>query len=175
MSEFVEIPISAFAEQNRAMNPDLLLEHTRVALSRYHSPPADFRFCRDGEERPAKVSFDRPDPRSADTLEREDFVEKGAIVLAGLLLCHVEGKQITRVLCRGSNVDYFVGEAPGDMRWILEVGGTDEGSFAGLRTTKHKQLERSPYRRAPHSKDGFVSVTRFAPIAAAACDPVPSV
>ena len=63
------------------------------------------------------------------TLEREDFVEKGAIVMAGLLLTRLEGKQITRVVPRGTHVDYFVGESPQDFRWIMEVGGTDEARW----------------------------------------------
>ena len=156
------------------MNSELFLEHARVALARYHTSPANFTFYHGEDECMAEVIFDWPDPRSQDTLEREDFVEKGAIVLAGILLQRFEGKQITRVLPRGNHVDYFVGDAPGDIRWILEVGGTDERSFTALRNDKRRQLEGSPYRFAPHWKDGFVSVTRFAPAAAAACDLVPS-
>jgi hypothetical protein len=54
----------------------------------------------------------------------------------------------------------------------MEVGGTDEGDFASLRKKKLKQLKLSPYHRSPHGKAGFVSVTRFAPKAASALDPV---
>jgi len=166
--------VETFAGQHPAMDAALLLGYARVALARYHNSPADFVFCHGEEEWPATVVFDCPDPRSQDTLEREDFVEKGAIVLAGVLLQHFEGRQITRVMKRGSHVDYFVGEAPGDTRWILEVGGTDEQNFTALRNRKRRQLEGSPYRFPPHGKDGFVSVTRFAPDAAAACDFIPS-
>ena len=88
------------------------------------------------------VRFGKPHPRSANTLEREDFVEKGAIVLAGLLLAHFERKQITRVVRRGSRVDYFVGERPGDFRWILEVSGTDAESFVGRRREKSRAAAR---------------------------------
>jgi hypothetical protein len=170
----IAVTIETFAEQHPAMNAELLLEPARVALARYHASPADFAFCHDEEECPAKVTFDLPDPRSENTLEREDFVEKGAIVVAGMLLQQFERKQITRVLRRGDHVDYFVGDFDGDTRWILEVGGTDEQSFAGLRNRKRRQLEGSHYRQAPHRKDGFVSVTRFAPAAASACDLVRS-
>jgi hypothetical protein len=174
VDEAIAATIETFAKDHPAMNPRLLLEHARVALARYHSSPANFRFYYGKDEYSATVAFDSPDPRSQDTLEREDFVEKGAIVMAGSLLRQFAGKQITRVLRRGDHVDYFVGEAPDDTRWILEVGGTDEQSFAGLRNDKRRQLEGSPYRYAPHRKDGYVSVTRFAPAAAAACDIVPS-
>jgi hypothetical protein len=71
-------------------------------------------------------------------------------------------------------VDYFVGEGPQDFRWIMEVGGTDEGGLGSLRSRKHNQLAQSPYRHSPYPKDGFVAVTRFAPQAASALDPVPS-
>lgn len=174
MNEYLTAEIETFAEEHPAMNAELLLEHTRVALARYHVSPADFTFCRGEQESPAKVVFGCPDPRSENTLEREDFVEKGAILMAGLLLHHFEGKQITRVLKRGDHVDYFVGDEPEDTRWILEVGGTDEQSFVAFRGRKRKQLEGSPYRLVPHWKDGYVSVTRFAPAAASACDPVPA-
>jgi hypothetical protein len=173
VNEAIRASVETFPEHHPAMNTELLVEPARVALVRYHTSPADFVFCHGAEDCLAKVSFDCPDPRSEDTLEREDFVEKGAIVLAGILLHHFEGKQIARVLRRGSHVDYFVGDAPGDIRWILEVGGTDEQSFTALRNEKRRQLEGSPYRFAPHRKEGFVSVTRFAPAAAAACDVVP--
>jgi hypothetical protein len=107
-------------------------------------------------------------------LERERFVELGAIVMAGLLLAYFESKQITRVVKRGARVDYFVGERQGESRWILEVGGTDEGSLASLRSDKHEQLRESHYRQPPHSKDGFVAVTRFAPVATSVLDPIPA-
>ena len=137
-----------------------------------HRP--NFGYFREAEEHGATVSFQDPEPRSAFSLERERFVEVGAIVMAGLLLAHFEVKQITRVIQRGSKVDYFAGEQQGDRRWILEVGGTDEGNLASVRSDKHKQLGQSPYRLPPHSKDGFVAATRFAPAAASVLDPVPA-
>ncbi len=120
------------------------------------------------------MEFNPPDPRSQDTLEREDFVEKGAIVMAGVVLSRFEKKQITRVTKRGTRVDYFVGEGQQDFRWILEVSGTDEGEIESLLSRKRKQLEASPYRLPPHSQDGIVSVTRFAPHAVTFCNSVPS-
>lgn len=174
MSEIIAATIETFAEQHPAMNAELLVEPARVALARYHTSPADFVFWHGQVKCLAKVVFGFPDPRSEHTLERGDFVEKGAIVLAGILLQQFERKQITRVLKRGSHVDYFVGDHPGDTRWILEVGGTDEQNFTALRNEKRRQLEGSPFRFAPHGKDGFVAVTRFAPAAASSCDSVPS-
>ena len=172
MREPIAADIKSFAGAHPGLNADLFEEYARVALSRFHRSPAAFTFCVSEVNYPAFVEFDLPDARSEASLERERFVEVGAIVLAGLLLQIFENKQITRVVGRGKRVDYFVGEEPGDFRWILEVGGTDQGSFASLRRTKRQQLEESPYRRGLDHKDGFVSVTRFAPSAASSCDSV---
>jgi hypothetical protein len=175
MADLFTLDVEEFARLHPALNGPLLVEHARVALAAYHASPASFQVHRgDGAALTVVVSFGNPHPLSAETLEREDFVEKGAIVLAGLLLARFEGKQITRVVRRGAKVDYFVGEQPGDYRWILEVSGTDAESFASRRLEKWEQLRKSLYHRPPHSKDGFVSVTRFAPVAATALDSIPA-
>jgi hypothetical protein len=106
------------------------------------------------------------------TLQRPDFIEYGAIVLAGLVLSATEGLMITRVTRRGSRVDYFVGRQPGDQEAILEVGGTDSGSLASLRGSKQAQLRESFYAGPPLSLPGYVSATRFAQPAASALDHV---
>lgn len=172
MREPIAAHIKSFAGAHLALNADLFEEYARVALSRFHRSPATFTFCTGDVHYPACVEFDVPDSRSEGSLEREKFVELGAIVMAGILLQELEHKQITRVVPRGERVDYFVGEKLGDFRWILEVGGTDQGSFESKRRTKRQQLMESPYRQAPYCKDGFVSVTRFAPPAASSCDSV---
>ncbi len=174
MSAELDVTVESFGREHPEMDPALLVPHVRVALAKYHQSPANFDFHRGRDAAcSAHVRFESPDPRSAATLEREDFVEKGAIVMAGVLLVVFEEKQITRVTKRGAKVDYFVGDRPGDIRWIMEVGGTDESSLTGLRRKKRMQFEQSPFRRAPHNKDGFVSATRFGPQAAAALDPIP--
>ncbi len=176
MAEAVTLDVEAFPQAHPALNGPLLLEHARVALAAYHASPAAFQVHRgDAPALAAAVNFAAPHPLSAGTLEREGFVEIGAIVLAGLLLAHFEGKQITRVVRRGARVDYFVGERPGDFRWILEVSGTDAESFAARRREKRQQLSESIYHLPPYSRDGFVSVTRFAPVAATALDSVQGV
>lgn len=174
MPESITLDVEDFARLHPALNGQMLLEYARTALAAYHSTPASFLVHQgDAALHAAAVNFGNPHPHSAITLEREDFVEKGAIVLAGLLLSHFEGKQITRVVRRGARVDYFVGEHPGDFRWILEVSGTDSESFASRRGTKRDQLRESIYHRPPYSKDGFVSVTRFASVAATSLDSIP--
>jgi hypothetical protein len=173
MEKGCTLSIESFAQEHPAMNPCLLVEPARVALARYHASPASFSISRDEMDCPATVEFDPPDPRSRQTLEREDFVEKGAIVMAGVVLSRFEKKQLTRVTKRGTHVDYFVGEKQQDFRWILEVSGTDEGEIGSLLARKRKQLEASPYRLPPHSKNGIVSVTRFAPDAVTRCNSVP--
>jgi hypothetical protein len=171
-SETLELSVEEFSEKHPALNPLLLVEHARVVLARYHRSPASFRVHYDEHEHNAAVSFRDPDHRSLATLEQEDFVEKGAIVMAGLALNSLAGKQITRVVRRGTKVDYFVGEAPDDFRWILEVGGISQGNLAAKRREKREQLKQSIYRTPPHNKDGFVSTTRFAQPAATALDSV---
>jgi hypothetical protein len=134
----------------------------RAALGHHGGTPRSFKALRGDARHAAKISFAPPDERTANTYERERAVEFGAIVLAGLLLAMWEGKRITRVSKRnGSRVDYFVGEGIGDERWILEVGGTDDGNHQAKRTEKRRQLEASFYRRAPFKMDGFVGATRF--------------
>ena len=173
MADLVILDVEDFARLHPALNGPLLLEHARVALAAHHASPAPFQIHRgDAATLAAAVRFGKPHPRSADTLEREDFVEKGAVVLAGLLLSQFEGKQITRVVRRGARVDYFVGEQSGDFRWIPEVSGTDAENLAARRREKAEQLRESIYYWPPHSKDGFVSVTRFAPAAATALDSI---
>lgn len=157
------------------MNSDLLVEHARVALAKYHNSPASFRLYRGEKATSGTVSFEDPDQRSVITLEREDFVEKGAILMAGLLLSRFEKMQITRVVPRGGRVDYFVGNRSDDFACILEVGGTDAGSFEARRSQKLEQFLESPYRQKPHSKEGFVAATRCAPAAASSLDYVPAV
>jgi len=174
MADLLILDVEEFADLHPALNGLLLLEHARVALAGYHTSPTSFQLYRgEGAVLTVAVRFGKPHPLSAETLGREDFVEKGAIVLAGLLLARFEGKQITRVVRRGAKVDYFVGEQSGDYRWILEVSGTDAESFASRRLEKREQLRKSLYHRLPHSKDGFVSVTRFALVAATALDFIP--
>ncbi len=174
MPEVIALSVEDFATLHPALNGALFAEHARVALARFHASPASLEVLRDGESAPATIQFASPDPRSVHSLAREDFVEIGAIVLAGLLLTYWEGKQITRVVRRGGRVDYFVGEGPGDERWILEVSGTDEGSLTARRNEKREQLQQSPYHQTPHSRDGFVAVTRFAPPATSLLEKVPA-
>lgn len=166
-----ELDVDRFGPNNPELNPDLFVEHTRVALSKFHQSPAEVSLHIDREHFLGRIRFRNPDPRSNVSLQRPDFIECGAIVIAGLILNHFERKQLTRVVPRGTRVDYFVGEKPGDMRWILEVGGTDEQSLESIREKKTCQMRESCYRYPPYSKDGFVSVTRFArPSCAATLD-----
>ncbi len=174
MAKILKLTIEAFLTNHQAMNGSLLVEPARAALMRHHTSPAPFQLQHASKARSAEVHFENPDPRSSNTLEREDIVEKGAIVLAGLLLTQFQKKQITRVVRRGSRVDYFVGKEPGDFGWILEVSGTDSGNITALLGQKREQLLESYYRQPPHSKDGFVAVTRFAPQATSILEPVPA-
>jgi hypothetical protein len=103
-----------------------------------------------------------------------DFVEKGAIVLAGLLLARLARKQITDVALRGDRVDYFVAGRRGERRWLLEVSGTDEGDWRERFAEKRAQLLDSRLLRPPWSLGGFVAVTRFAPPAVSILEEVRS-
>lgn len=163
MANALTLSVEQFREQHPSINADLVVEHARVALEKYHSSPAEFTVWNDYEDAKAEVTFANAESRSAESLEREDFVEKGAIVMAGLLLFVCENKQILRVSRRGSKVDYFVGIPGTENQWILEVSGTDEGNVEQRRKQKREQLFASPFRKPPYRMDGFVAVTRFAP------------
>lgn len=157
------LSIEGLGAQHPHLNPDLLIESARVALAWDHTSPARFAFERPGAARDeaAEVAFERPDPRSEATYERERLVEFGAVVLAALQL-ELEGRQITRVVPRrGWHFDYFVGDAAQPEASILEVGGTYAGEFRALLQRKEAQLRDSPYRRPPHSKPGYAAATRF--------------
>lgn len=157
----LEFSIEEFTSRNPGMNGALLVEHSRVALSVHHESPAHIEVCVGTDSRQAYVRFELPDARSIQTLQSREFTEKGAIVLAGLVLNFLEQKQITRVVDLGTRVDYFVGEHIGDTRWVMEVAGTNHGDLARLRRKKREQILKSSFLRAPHMKNGFVAVTRF--------------
>jgi hypothetical protein len=95
-------------------------------------------------------------------LQPKEFIEKGAVVFAGLLLYALENKVITMVTEIGDRCDYFVGESPGDVRWLLEVSGTDHGNVNVRVEKKRNQLLASRHASYPFVKGGFVAVTRFA-------------
>lgn len=158
----IETSVEQFATQNPLMSPEPLVPTARAALSKHHQSPATMIVQHASHSGTLTVAFAQPDPRVHDTIERQRIVEHGAIVIAGLLLNHLENKQLVKVSLRGSKVDYFAGEGPGDLRWVLEVGGTDNGSLEGLRTKKREQLAQSPLRRPPFNKAGFSCVVRFA-------------
>lgn len=169
----VSFDVEAFAALHPEMDPSMAI-FARAALGRHGGSPRAFRALRDGAPYPATIAFAPPDGRTESTYERETIVEFGAIVLAGLLLAAWQGKRITRVCKRGSRVDYFVGEAPDDHRWVLEVGGTDDGSHQAKRTEKRQQLENSFFRRAPFRKGGFVGATRFTEPSVTSLDALPA-
>jgi hypothetical protein len=157
------LEVERFHGGNQGINATLLLEFARVALrGSDRISPVAIEVRRSGRPRNARVSFDIPDPRSAGTLQPNEFVEKGAIVLAGLVLNWLESLQITHVVEVGSRVDYFIGLEPGDRREVLEVSGTWDEDLDVRLKKKHAQLEESPWVRAPYKKKGWVSVTRFA-------------
>lgn len=162
-SDALLLDVEAFEVQHPAMNALLLVEHARVALSEWHRSPAELSIRLPGRAAPGRLAFRMPDTRSSATLQRRDFIEKGAIVVGGLVLHATEGLQLTDVTEYGSRVDYFVGSAPGARAAILEVGGTDRQPLESLLHAKETQLRESRYRRPPYSMSGFVSVTRFAP------------
>jgi len=143
------------------MSPEPLVLTARAALSKHHPSPVTMSVQHGSASGAATVEFAQPDPRIHDTIERPRIVEHGAIVIASLLLNHLEGKQLVRVVPRGDRVDYYVGEGPEDLRWVMEVGGTDRGSLEALRGKKREQLAESPLRQPPFNKHGFSCAVRF--------------
>lgn len=169
----LQFDIEQFGDRHPGLNPDLFLEPTRAAFALYHTSPASVRILSGGVERESVVRFKPPDPRTAATLERERFVEFGAILMAGLLLWELGGKRICSVTERGSGADYIVREVDGRDFWVLEVGGTDEQSIVAVRTKKLDQLSYSPFLTWSHCRGGIVAVTRFAPIAVSCLEFLP--
>ncbi|MCC6521899.1 MAG: hypothetical protein IT373_04495 [Polyangiaceae bacterium] len=167
------LDVEAFPAHHPQLDP-LLARFARAALGRHGASPRELRALRNGDPRAAIISFAAPDPRTEATYEADRITEFGAIVLAALLLHAWEEKRVTRVCARGGKVDYFVGCADGDQRWILEVGGTDRGNHSALRRAKLDQLRQSLYRRPPFRMGGFVAATRLADPGITSLDGVPA-
>lgn len=158
----MELELGAFADLNPDVNPDLFLEHARVALSRFHRSPMRLRVEIDSTSvSEVLIHFPQPDPRSIESLQPKEWIEKGAIVIAGLLLPHHYGLRIVQIATIGESVDYYLGTSKIDPCAILEVGGTDHEDCRYRANRKRKQVEESLLFQEPHSIDGVISVTRF--------------
>ena len=154
----LDLVIEGFGQFHPGLNPDLLIEPTRVALSRYHQSPATFKIIVPRGEETASVRFGMPDPRSANTIERERCVEEGAIVFGAMLLAELERIRITRVVPRRGRADYFLECSHEPGFWLLEVSGTDEGDIHVRERSKMQQLQ-------------FDARSEMRPISAAATSP----
>jgi hypothetical protein len=162
-STALSFTIEDFGRHHPRLNPDLLIERARVALSRYHESPASFKIVGPSGEFTSSIHFGAPDSRSANTVERERCVEEGAILLGAILVAEIERKQITRIVPRRGRADYFLGSHSEPGYWLLEVSGTDKGDIQARSRIKMQQLQSTPYRCEPGFRGGYVAVTRFAP------------
>lgn len=90
------------------------------------------------------------------TYQEPVITEHATLGLACLLLTEHAKLSITEVCRRGEVVDYWIGDKAKRKRFVLEVGGEQEGSLEGLSTEKAKQLSRNPWGRA-----GFICVAVF--------------
>jgi hypothetical protein len=161
-SEVLSFIIEDFGRHHPRLNPELLIERTRVALSRYHQSPAQFRIIGPSGELTASVHFGDPDPRSADTIERERCVEEGAILFGALLLAQFEMRSVIRIVPRRGRADYYLGNEQENGFWLLEASGTDRGDIHARKKKKMKQLRSTPLQKQPGFRGGYVAVTRFA-------------
>ncbi|HYH67257.1 MAG TPA: hypothetical protein VD866_21350, partial [Urbifossiella sp.] len=87
-----------------------------------------------------------------------DTTEMAAVAVMALLVSHLEGGVVERVLQIGSGGDYYVLTASGKDRDQVEVSGVREdadGAETRRRTRKKADQVLSQVRR------GFVSVTAF--------------
>ena len=159
----LSLVVEDFSRSHPGLNPNLLIEPTRVALSRYHQSPVGFKIISPRGETAASVHFGMPDPRSVNTIERERCVEEGAILFGAMLLAELERKRIIRVVPRRGRADYFLESSHEPGFWLLEVSGTDEGDIQARKRSKMQQLQSTPYRNTPGFRGGYVAVTRFAP------------
>ena len=161
--ETLSFVIEDFGRHHPRVNPDLLIERTRVALSRYHRSPVQFRMIGPSGEFGASVYFGAPDPRSEDTIERERCVEEGAILFGAMLLAELEMRRIIRIVPRRGRADYFLGTEQEPGFWLLEASGTDRGDIPARKRKKMKQLRSTSHQSQPGFRGGYVAVTRFAP------------
>ncbi len=167
----LDLVVEDFGRSHPGLNPDLLIEPTRVALARYHQSPASFRVSSQRGRFSASVHFGPPDPRSVNTIERERCIEEGAILFAAMLLAQLERMRITRVVPRRGRADYFVESVDEAGFWLLEVSGTDEGDVQVRKRIKMQQLQATPYRSTIGFRGGHVGITRFAPEAQSLLEP----
>jgi hypothetical protein len=158
--------VEAFTEQHPAMDGETLSRFARTAQGHHEPSPRAIDVATGDIPRTTIVTFATGDPRTPRSFQRPVVVEYGAVVLSGLLLSQVHSLQLTRVTCRGSRVDYFVGRAPQNDEGVIEVGGTDSDELSAVLARKTTQLRESPYLRPPFSKPGYVGVVRFASRAA---------
>ena len=159
----LHVDVEAFGAQHPGLNERLLLEPARVALARHGTSPRPMDFVVQQKPSRGTVAFAPPDPRSADTLQHEQFTELGAVVMAGLLLHARLAMQITRVTRRGSRVDYFVGRSPGAQEGVMEVKGRHDEMVEALASRASVQLSKSIYVGPPFRMPGFIAVTRVHP------------
>jgi hypothetical protein len=161
-SRVLSFVIEDFGRHHPRLNPELLIERTRVALSRYHQSPAQFRIIGPSVEFAASVHFGTPDPRSEDTIERERCVEEGAILFGAMLLAELEMRGVRRIVPRRGRADYYLGSEHEPGFWLLEASGTDRGDIHARKRKKMRQLQSTPHKRNPEFRGGYVAVTRFA-------------
>jgi hypothetical protein len=155
--------IEEFGQHHPSLNPDLLIERTRVALSRYHQTPAQFKLIVPSGEFACSIHFGAVDPRSVNTVERERCIEEGAILFGAMLLAKWEMKRVARVVPRRGRADYFLESDHEPGYWLLEASGTDRGNIHARNKKKMKQLRSTPHKGEAGFRGGYVAVTRFAP------------
>ena len=92
----------------------------------------------------------------ARTYQEPVLTEFATLGLACVLLTKHTDLRITEVTRRGEAVDYWIGNGRNHKRFVLEVGGLQDGSIDALAQEKAEQLARNPWKRA-----GYVCVAVY--------------
>lgn len=95
------------------------------------------------------------------TYQEPVLTEFATLGLACVLLTNYTSFSISEVTRRGERVDYWIGDDQNRKRFVLEVGGQQNGPIDGLSTSKTTQLQDNPWKRP-----GFICVAVFAEAAA---------
>jgi hypothetical protein len=155
------LDVEDFPAQQPNINGNLFVEQTRVVLQAAgNAQPMPVNVYHDEAELTALVRFAPPHPRSAISLNRNEFVEKAAIVMAGLLAYRRLGLRFLEVVEIGDRVDYFFVDQNGQQQAAIPAQPEaqaaprerlQKGTIPDDGLCRHEPLRRAPRLCARHA------------------------
>jgi len=118
-----------------------------VALSRRHAPPAATRVDHGKRSEAVVLTWRRPDETTlASWADPAEATEHGAEAVAAVCIEATLGLVVVERARRGTRVDFYLGRIGDGLERaaLLEVGGTDAGSIAGVLRDKTAQARQNP-------------------------------